>query len=38
MIGAMVEVTEARHLQQRREVLVAELRHRTRNLMAWSAR
>jgi two-component system, chemotaxis family, CheB/CheR fusion protein len=33
MIGAMVEATEARELQQRQEVLVAELQHRTRNLI-----
>lgn len=33
MIGAMVETTDAREFQERQEVLVAELQHRTRNLM-----
>ena len=33
MIGAMVEITDARELQGRQEVLVAELQHRTRNLL-----
>ena len=34
MIGAMIETTEARELQERQAVLVGELQHRTRNLMA----
>jgi PAS domain S-box-containing protein len=34
MIGAMVETTEGRELQERQAVLVGELQHRTRNLMA----
>nr|WP_184091191.1 CheR family methyltransferase [Sphingomonas xinjiangensis] len=33
MIGAMVETTDAREFLQRQEVLVAELQHRTRNLI-----
>lgn len=33
MIGAMVETTEARELQESQQVLVTELQHRTRNLM-----
>jgi PAS domain S-box-containing protein len=33
MIGAMVETTERRELEERQRVLVAELQHRTRNLM-----
>lgn len=33
MIGAMIETTQSRELQQRQEVLVAELQHRTRNLI-----
>ncbi|WP_205411636.1 CheR family methyltransferase [Sphingomonas carotinifaciens] len=34
MIGAMIETTEARELQKRQAVLVTELQHRTRNLIA----
>lgn len=34
MIGAMVDTTDQRVLQQRLELLVAELQHRTRNLIA----
>ena len=34
MIGAMVETTERREFEERQKVLVAELQHRTRNLMA----
>ena len=33
MIGAMAETTEVRRMQERQEVLVAELQHRTRNLI-----
>lgn len=34
MVGAMIDVTERRILEDRQKVLVAELQHRTRNLMA----
>jgi PAS domain S-box-containing protein len=34
MVGAMVDVTERRESDERQRVLVAELQHRTRNLMA----
>lgn len=34
MIGAATDITEPRQLQERQRVLVAELQHRTRNLMA----
>jgi PAS domain S-box-containing protein len=34
MIGAMVETTERRESEERQKVLVGELQHRTRNLMA----
>lgn len=34
MIGAAIDNTEPRELQERQRVLVAELQHRTRNLMA----
>ncbi|WP_298089232.1 CheR family methyltransferase [uncultured Sphingomonas sp.] len=34
MIGAMIETTEAREFQKRQTVLVTELQHRTRNLIA----
>ncbi|MBM3606321.1 MAG: PAS domain S-box protein [Alphaproteobacteria bacterium] len=33
MIGAMIDTTERRELEDRQRVLVAELQHRTRNLM-----
>lgn len=33
MIGAAIDVTEPRELQERQRVLVAELQHRTRNLI-----
>jgi PAS domain S-box-containing protein len=33
MVGAMLEVTERREWEERQKVLVAELQHRTRNLM-----
>ncbi|PVX27923.1 hypothetical protein DD559_19310 [Sphingomonas pokkalii] len=33
MIGAMVETTERREWEERQQVLIAELQHRTRNLM-----
>jgi PAS domain S-box-containing protein len=34
MIGAMIDTTERRALEDRQRVLVAELQHRTRNLLA----
>lgn len=34
MVGAMVDTTERREWEQRQNVLLAELQHRTRNLMA----
>ncbi|WP_458094946.1 sensor histidine kinase [Roseomonas sp. WA12] len=34
MVGAMVETTERREWEERQKVLVAELQHRTRNLIA----
>lgn len=34
MIGAMLDTTERREWEERQKVLVAELQHRTRNLMA----
>ena len=33
MIGAMIETTEAREFQERQQLLLAELQHRTRNLL-----
>lgn len=34
MIGAAIDITEPRELQERQRVLVAELQHRTRNLIS----
>lgn len=34
MVGAAIDVTEPRELQERQSVLVAELQHRTRNLIS----
>lgn len=34
MIGAAIDITESKELQERQRVLVAELQHRTRNLLA----
>jgi len=34
MIGAMVDTTDRREMEERQKVLVAELQHRTRNLMS----
>lgn len=34
MAGAMIDVTERRELEERQRVLIAELQHRTRNLLA----
>jgi PAS domain S-box-containing protein len=33
MLGAMIDITERREWEERQQVLVAELQHRTRNLM-----
>jgi PAS domain S-box-containing protein len=34
MVGVMIEITERRRLEERQKVLIGELQHRTRNLLA----